>query len=142
MAAPSPLRIRVSGDGGHSDGVDLATVISHSGNINLPTTSSQIAYLPYASTCTFDLSIFNWWQVTLAGNPTLVLANAATGQQFTLRLVQDGTGSRTVTWFTTLKWPSATPPTLTTTAGGIDVFTFKVITPGFIDGFTAGQAMG
>jgi hypothetical protein len=93
------------------------------------------------STVTFDLSVSDWHQLTLGGNRTLALANATTGQQFTLILIQDGTGSRTVTWFSTIKWPGGTAPTLTTTAGGIDVFTFKCYGSATFYGFTPGQAM-
>ena len=116
---------------------------------SLPTTgltltqfSSPITTDTDGSTVTFNLATSNWHQVTLAGNRTLALSNPTVGQQFTIILIQDGAGSRTVTWFTTLKWPSATPPTLTTTAGGIDVFTFKCVSTGNYYGFTAGQALG
>jgi len=36
-------------------------------------------------------------------------------------MVQDGTGSRTVTWPGTVKWSGGTAPTLTTDGGGIDI---------------------
>ena len=41
-----------------------------------------------------------------------------------LVLIQDGTGSRTVTWPATVKWPAGIAPTLTTDANGIDIVTF------------------
>jgi len=41
-----------------------------------------------------------------------------------LVIVQDGTGSRTVTWPGTVKWSGGTAPTLTTTGGGIDIASF------------------
>jgi len=41
-----------------------------------------------------------------------------------LVMVQDGTGSRTVTWPGTVKWSGGTAPTLTTTGGGIDIASF------------------
>jgi hypothetical protein len=94
------------------------------------------------ATVTFNLSTSNKHTVTLGGNRTLALSNATVGQQFTITLVQDGTGSRTVTWFSTIKWPNATPPPLTTTAAGIDVFTFLCVASNQYYGFTAGQAMG
>lgn len=44
---------------------------------------------------------------------------------FILKLVQDGTGSRTVTFPATVKWSKGTAPTLTTTATtGTDIITF------------------
>jgi hypothetical protein len=91
------------------------------------------------ATVTFDLAVADWHQVTLGGNRTLALANPTTGQQFTLRLVQDATGSRTVTWFGGIKWPGGSAPTLTTTAAKADVFTFKCTGTGAYDAFIAGQ---
>lgn len=75
----------------------------------------------------------------MGGNRTLALSNASTGQCFVIRLTQDGTGSRTVTWFSTIKWPSGVAPTLTTTASKIDVFGFICTGSGTYDGFIVGQ---
>ncbi len=59
------------------------------------------------------------------GNATLTFSNAPkAGSLVTIILVQDGTGSRTVTWPATVKWSGGTAPTLTTTASKRDVFTF------------------
>ena len=41
-----------------------------------------------------------------------------------LKVVQDGTGSRLVTWPASVKWPAGTAPTLTTTPAGIDIISF------------------
>jgi hypothetical protein len=121
----------------------LTEIIGLAGCLAIPASSSRILGEAYASTITFDLSQSNWHMPSpLTGNPTLALSNPTVGQQFTIILQQDGTGSRTVTWFTTIKWPSATPPTLTATANGIDVFTFKCVGTGAYYGFIAGQAMG
>jgi len=62
--------------------------------------------------------------VTLTGNCTFTMPTATAGKSFILIAVQDGTGSRTAT-FTSVKWPSGTAPTMTTTATtGRDIFTF------------------
>lgn len=92
-----------------------------------------------AATITFDLNASDWHTVTLGGNRTLALTNATVGQQFTIALVQDATGSRTVTWFNTIKWAGGTTPTLTTTNGKADIFTFKCYSTGNYYGFVAGQ---
>ncbi len=63
-------------------------------------------------------------KITLTGNCTLSLSNPpASGKAYalTLMLYQDATGSRTVTWPASFKWPSNTAPTLTTTASKYDV---------------------
>lgn len=47
--------------------------------------------------------------------------NARAGGTYVLILKQDGSGSRTVTWPSNIKWPGNTAPTLTTTADYADV---------------------
>lgn len=63
--------------------------------------------------------------MTLAGNVTsITFANwPASGTASTLRLViaQDGTGSRTVTWPASVKWPGGTSPVLSTAANAVDI---------------------
>ncbi len=76
------------------------------------------------ATVTFDLNVSHTQLVTLGGNRTLALSNGQDGDRFTLMLTQDGTGSRTVTWFANIKWAAATVPTLSTAADKTDVFTF------------------
>jgi hypothetical protein len=90
------------------------------------------------ATITFDMNVSNLHTVTLGGNRTLALSNVGVGQRFIIRLVQDGTGSRTVTWFSTIKWPSGIVPTLTTTGGKADVFGFICTSAGNYDGFVIG----
>jgi hypothetical protein len=46
------------------------------------------------------------------------------GALYTLRIKQDGTGSRLVTWPAVFKWISATAPVLSTTAGYTDLLMF------------------
>lgn len=64
--------------------------------------------------------------VVLGDNRILAVSNSAIGERFLLRLVQDATGSRTVTWWSTITWPGGSAPTLTTTANKVDVFEFIV----------------
>lgn len=76
------------------------------------------------TTKTIDWTLGNNQKVTMTGNCTFTF-NPAPGSvtRILLQLIQDGTGSRTVTaWPATVKWPSGSPPTLTTTATtGIDI---------------------
>ncbi len=91
------------------------------------------------STVTFNLTNGHIQQVTLGGNRTLALSNVSAGDCFVLRLIQDGTGSRTVNWFSTIKWTYGTAPTLTTTGGKTDVFGFICTSSGNYDGYIIGQ---
>jgi len=92
-----------------------------------------------AGTITFDLDTSNIHSVTLGDNRTLAISNEDAGQVFVIRLVQDATGSRTVTWFSTIKWPGGVTPTLTTTASKTDVFGFICTSADTYDGFIIGQ---
>jgi len=65
-------------------------------------------------------------KVTLGGNRTL---NAPTNQNaggfYSLLIIQDGTGSRTLSFNSTYKFTGATAPTLTTTASAKDLIVFR-----------------
>jgi len=60
--------------------------------------------------------------VTMTGNCTFTMPTATAGKSFVL-IVSTGAGSYTGT-FTSVKWPSNTAPTLTTTASRWDILTF------------------
>jgi hypothetical protein len=60
--------------------------------------------------------------VTMTGNCTFTMPTATAGKSFIL-IVSTGAGSFAGT-FTSVKWPSATAPTLTTTASRWDILTF------------------
>lgn len=82
---------------------------------------------------------------TLSENVTYTFSNPASSGKvsiFSLKVTQDST-ARTITWPSSVDWASATAPTLTTDAGGVDVFVFVTYDGGTTYyGFTAGQAMG
>jgi len=92
-----------------------------------------------AATATLDLSLGNNHEITMpAGNITIAISNETNGEYFTIDITQDGVGSRTVTWFTTIRW-FPTAPTLTTTASKRDSFGFKCTGVDTYDGFIIGQ---
>lgn len=91
------------------------------------------------ATITFSMATSNLHTVTLGGNRILAVSNVSVGQCFIIRLVQDGAGSRTVTWFSTIKWAGGSAPTLTTTLNKTDVFGFLCTSSGNYDGFVVGQ---
>jgi len=61
--------------------------------------------------------------VTMTGNCTFTMPTAVAGKSFIL-IVNTGAGSFTGV-FTSVKWPSNTAPTLTTTASRWDVLAFQ-----------------
>ena len=50
--------------------------------------------------------------------------NSDNSASLLLKLTQDSTGGRTVTWPDSVKWPNGTAPTLSTGAGAIDIISF------------------
>lgn len=91
------------------------------------------------ATITFDKNTWDFHRVVLGGNRTLALSNMAAGDKIVLDLVQDGTGTRTVTWFTTIKWVGGTVPTLTTTINKIDTLGFICTSAGNYQGYIIWQ---
>jgi len=76
---------------------------------------------------TLSLSSGTVLSYTLTGNCTFTMPTATSGTSFILKVIQDGTGSRTAT-FTGVKWPGGTAPTITTTAStGLDILSFVCI---------------
>lgn len=64
------------------------------------------------------------WTIGGTGR-TLSITNPIVGSFYTLKLIQDGTGSRTITTYpTNTKWSGGVAPTLTTTAGAVDIISF------------------
>lgn len=121
-----------------STGALLAS-IAPSGKIACVGRSGPIKSNTDAGTVTFDMNLSDKHTLTLGGNRTLAVSNDAVGQQFTVLLKQDGTGSRTVTWWSGIKWPNGVAPTLTPTADKEDIFTFLKMGSGDYRGFVAGQ---
>jgi len=62
--------------------------------------------------------------LTLTGNCTYTFPTATAGKSFMLLQKQDATGSRTVTWPSSVKWPGSTAPTITATASKGDKYVF------------------
>ena len=78
------------------------------------------------ATVTWDASTQDVCKLTLGGNRTMAApTNNTTGQFISILVIQDGTGSRTLTWNAVFEFASDTAPTLTTTANLGDVFVFR-----------------
>ena len=121
--------------GGNLDvnGFDIVSVSD--GNVDIaPDGTGQVQVI--ASTVYFDAEFDNgnsgaadtidWRQgnkqlTTLTDNTTLTFTAPGGAASLILRIVQDGTGSRTITWPGNVRWPGGTAPTLSTAAGAIDI---------------------
>jgi len=102
--------------------------------------------LTSGTTVALDLNLGTVFTLTLAHNlGTFNWTNpAASGyaSSFVLKVKQDGTGSRTISWPAAVDWAAATAPTISTSANAVDVFAFFTVDGGTIwYGFTPGIGM-
>jgi len=113
-------------DGGDTNvGLSLSTKGSGKFKFN------DAAYFPEveltdASTIAWDVQAAPVAKVTLTDNRTLGAGtNAVAGQFVSLLVIQDGTGSRTLSFNAVYEFTEDTAPTLTTTAAKGDLFVFR-----------------
>jgi len=118
---------------------DKDTVVVHDNSqaggypmANLKTAQEFTATQNFNATTLTDGATVNWdvsanqvTSVTIAGNRTMAApTNQVDGGVYVLIVIQDGTGTRTLTWNSVFKWVAATAPTLSTAGGSRDQFVF------------------
>lgn len=113
-----------------------AAVIANVAPLGSPTFSGTATFakmvstpvpLTDAATIVVDASLGNLFRVTLGGNRTMgVPSTPSDGQEILFEIIQDGTGSRTVTWASSTGGYAFDVPTpiLNTTAGARDFLQF------------------
>ena len=96
-------------------------VLAASGRVTVLSTTATIVTLTDGATITIDLDTGCNFVVTLGGNRTMANpSNVSAGQSGSIFIVQDATGSRTLSWGANWDWISGNAPTLTTTANAVD----------------------
>ncbi len=114
----------------------------------LKATSYNESFITLSGTTPFvNCETGNVFSQTLSGNTTVSFSNppaSGTALGFSLKIVQDASASGyTVTWPSSVDWPSGIAPTLTSTASAVDQFVFYTHDGGTTwYGFVAGQDMG
>ena len=99
-------------------GIDLAQEFTRTQNFNATT-------LTDGATISWDASQNQVTSVTLGGNRTLgAPTNLKDGAVYVLTVIQDSTGSRTLSFNSVFKFHQGAAPTLTTTASARDVLVF------------------
>jgi len=93
-------------------------------NVFTAAQSYTFVELTYATSLTLNTALANQYKVTLTGNPTFSFTNAVNGRKFRLFLIQDGSGSRSVTW-PTVTWAAETSPVLRSGAGQVTAVDFS-----------------
>lgn len=93
-------------------------------NIRLAEFSGVVDNGNSATADTIDWGAGNFQKSTLTGNCTYTFTAPSGTARLTLEIIQDATGSRTVTFPAAVIWSGGTAPTLTTTANKRDFVTF------------------
>jgi hypothetical protein len=95
---------------------------------------SHITTLTDAATVALDFNTANMFLVTLGGNRTLAApSNATAGQVGSIYVIQDGTGSRTLSYNAAWRFPAGSVPVATTTASAVDLVVFNTRSATTID---------
>ena len=128
-AVPTSRVITINGTG-----LDLSSDRSYTINTGLTLTDlessnvkaqtfqlTQPTAINSTTTTTLDLSTGNLLELVLTGPTTLAFSNPQIGT-YIIKVKQDGTGGRTLT-FPSMKWSDAAVPTITTAANAIDLIT-------------------
>ena len=90
------------------------------------TTFAPNITLTDGATLNWDTSLGQVAQVTLGGNRTFAApTNLVNGGFYSLLIIQDGTGSRTISWNAVFDFTGGTAPTLSTAAGSKDLITWR-----------------
>jgi hypothetical protein len=136
-ATGNPPTVSATGD---DTNIELKLIAKGTGKIREDARYGVITTNSDGATVTFNCATSNIHTVTLGGNRTLALSNDIAGQVLLLHLKQDGTGSRTVTWFSGISWAGGSAPTLTTTINKTDTLGIQVVTAGSAYyGYVVGQ---
>lgn len=73
----------------------------------------------------WNLALGGAAQVTLAGDRTLnAPSNMVNGARYRLKIIQDGTGTRLLTWNAIFRFPAGVHPCLSAAVGNIDILQF------------------
>jgi len=81
-----------------------------------------------SSSATIDWSSYQKQKITLTAATVTLTFTAPVGVgNFLLKVVQDGSGSRTVTWPAAVLWPGGSAPTLSTAASSVDIVSFTMM---------------
>lgn len=105
---------------------NIGGTVTGSGTYNTPTIVTPIVKTAYSMGTVGATETVSWANgdrqtMTLDENVTITFSNAVAGQTLTLYMLQDGSGTNTITFADTIVWQDATTPTWTTTADKLNV---------------------
>jgi hypothetical protein len=95
---------------------------------------NPITTLTDAASIAVDFALGNNFLVTIGGNRTLAApTNAVAGQTGQIYVIQDGTGSRTLSYNSAYQFVSGAAPTLSTGAADVDILVYSTRSASTID---------
>lgn len=100
--------------------VTADSLVTDNGQLRANRTTADTA----ATTTTLSFAACNHHRLTLKHNTTLTLDGGVAGGIYTVEVLQDTTGSRTLAWTSEVVWAGGATPTQTATANRKDVYTF------------------
>lgn len=114
----------------------IATAAQYqSGAASVVVPASQIyqgeATITFGATTTIDMTTLTNGAVTLTGNITTMNVTAVAGKSGQIRLIQDGTGSRTSVFNSIFKFSGGAAPVLTTAASAVDALEYNCVTSSY-----------
>ena len=116
------------------NGTSAITAATAGTDFVAPGTATNFTAQQYFGTATLtDGATISWAAntqqvatVTLGGNRTMSAPTGlVSGAFYALNVIQDATGSRTLTWNSVFKWTGGTAPTLSTAANAKDFFVWR-----------------
>ena len=140
LTLPSTTGTLIGGDAENVVKIDGAVSEKAATNATISSTTAALDVRDgsvFQLTLASNISTFNWSNHAASGHVS----------SFVMKVIQDGTGSRTIAWpdgtnSVTVRWPGDTAPTLSSGAADVDVFVFFTHDGGTnYYGFTAGLDM-
>jgi hypothetical protein len=108
-----------------SGGSTTLVAVDGASNINLYLPGNVLT-LTDGATINWDVNLGATATVTLGGNRTVAApTNLVAGAFYALEIIQDATGSRTLTWNSVFKFANGVAPVLSTAASARDYVVFR-----------------
>ena len=130
FSAPSGVNIASSSGAavciGGSLFVSAGTQFTGTVSVNGPVRQG-LAAITDATSIVMNMASQNQFTITLGGNRTLAApTNPTAGQTGHIYLIQDGTGSRTLSYNSVFKFAGGSDPVLSTAANAVDLLVFSI----------------
>lgn len=120
--------------------IDANTVLDDENTTFTAAQRGSITTLTDGANISTNFALNNYFTVTLAGNRILDNpSNIVAGQSGSIFAIQDGSGSRTLSYGSFWDFPGGTAPTLTTTASAVDRLDYLVRTTTSIQAVLSGD---